>query len=96
MWTAQTVSMSERNASRRADRKAREQRPRDVTGKWKREVLRLNERLGFPEGFLWHWFDQLAMCSEFECRIPRGDAERMGFRLLRGMFDKVELGMECN
>ena len=69
---------------------------RDATGKWKREVTKLGTRLGFPHGFLWHWFCQLAACSEFECGISRPDAETMGFRLLRGMFDKVNLGLECN
>lgn len=69
---------------------------RDPTGKWRREVQKLGRRLGFPEDFLWHWFDQLAMCSEHECKIDRGNSELMGYRLLCGMFDKVNLGMECN
>lgn len=92
------VPVSDRDVSKRNARKSREneQPPHDVTGKWKREVLKLNERLGWPDKFIWDWFIQLAMCAEHETKIPRHEAERMGFRLLRGMFDKVNLGMDCN
>ena len=89
--------VSERDVPRRNARRSRENAPpHDVTGKWRREVSKLNERLGFPDQFLWHWFIQLAICAEYETKIARHEAERMGFRLLRGMFDKVNLGMDCN
>ena len=98
MRTVQSVSMSERSAQRTGKRKVNEQSelPRDPSGKWQREVTKLEERLGFPRKFLWHWFDQLALCVEFEQKLDRYLSEHAGFRLLRGMFDKVELGAEVN
>lgn len=71
-----------------------EQPARDASGKWRREVDKMTVRLGWHEGFLWHWFCQIATCIEFEQRLDRRNAEHAGFRLLRGMFDKTEVGAD--
>lgn len=78
----------------KANEHKKEQPPRDATGKWSREVGKMTERLGYPRGFLWHWFEQLAACVEYETRIDRANAERFGFRLLKGMFDKAGMEMQ--
>lgn len=69
--------------------------PRDVTGKWRRKVDAMADRLGWQRSALWSQFEELALMAEFELKLGRPIAEDSGFRLLQGIVDKTELAMEC-
>lgn len=84
--------MSEKNASRRVVKKLNERSPRDVTGKWRKKVNEMADRLGWQRDALWAYFDEMSMMCEFELKLGRPIAEESGFRLLVGTIDKCGAG----
>lgn len=69
---------------------------RPFSDDWGGRVRELSDRLGWELKSMWERFDELSALAEFELKVARDVAEDVGFRLLRGMFDKLELDMECN
>lgn len=95
------MSSDDRPVRRRRKRdnvKANEQKataqPRDITGKWRKKVNELADRLGWQRIALWNRYEDLACMVEYEMRLSRPIAEDSGFRLLRAMYDKLELAQD--
>lgn len=85
--------MSERNVTKRLAKKLNTP-TRDVTGKWRKRVNEMADRLGWQRSALWSLFDECARLSEYELKIGRPIAESAGFRLLRALVDKTEMASE--
>lgn len=92
---AESVSMSERNVSKRVAKKLNTP-TRDVTGKWRKRVHEMADRLGWQRSALWDYFEEMALMCEYELKLGRPIAEESGYRLLRGTVDKTECGGEIH
>jgi hypothetical protein len=66
------------------------QPPRDAKGVYRRKCRQLADDLGYERETVWNFWEQLALCREFESvfRADRGVHEEMAFRDVVAVVDK--------